>query len=49
VPDVCPRELTRNLSSFEVVSLEDQLETKSKGWSTNNKWALDCLHEGTSC
>ena len=49
VPDACPPELARNFSSFEVVSLEDQLETKTKGWSTNNKWALDCLHEGTSC
>jgi hypothetical protein len=49
LPDVCSPELARSLSSFEVVGLDDQIEGKTKGWSTNNKWVLSCLHLGTSC
>jgi hypothetical protein len=49
VPDVCPTELARNLSSFKVVGLDNQVEVKTGDWSSNKKWVLGCLPYGSSC
>jgi hypothetical protein len=49
VPDVCPSELARNLNSFKVVGIDNQIEVKTEDWSSNNKWVLGCLPYGSGC